>query len=357
VKRRDFIANSLTGSLAVGMRLAVPSGAVLLSACGGPAPGPGKTRFGAPTMGTVYDVSLVDDAIDDVGLARLRSGMEDILAQVVAEMSNWEADSALSRFNASADTGWQNAPRDLVAVLDEALAVSRWSAGAFDATVGPLVDLWGFGPTGDRRAPPAATRLAAVSRDTGYQRLHAKAASSMIRKEVSALRLDLSAIAKGFAADRMGAYLDEQGVRNYLIDIGGELRAGGRNDDERAWRVAIERPQPGERSIQRVVELSDRAIATSGDYRNFFEAGGRRYSHTIDPRTGRPVDQPLASVTVVHERTMTADAMATALLVLGAGQGFELARESGVAAHFMSRGEAGLVERSTPAMQDYMTEV
>jgi len=352
MQRREFIA----GSLAVGARLAVPSGAVLLSACGDAPPQAAQARFSAPTMGTFYNVSLVDGALDEDRLARLRGGMEDILAQVIDEMSTYEAGSALSRFNASAETGWQAAPDDLVTVLAEALDVSRWSGGAFDATIGPLVDLWGFGPGGARQSPPPAGRLEQAAGAVGYQRLHADAERSAIRKSSPGVHLDLSAIAKGFAADRMGAYLDGQGVRNYLIDIGGELRAGGRNDQDRAWRIAIERPEPGQRSIQRVVALSDRAIATSGDYRNFFEAGGRRFSHTIDPRSGRPVDQPLASVTVVHERTMTADAMATALLVLGARDGFELAQRSGIAAHFMSRGDNGLVERSTRAMQSYIQE-
>lgn len=352
MKRREFIA----GSLVVGSRLAVPSGAVLLSACGDASLSPALTRFSAPTMGTVYDVSLVDPSLDEGRLERIRSGMEDILARLVDEMSTYEADSALSRFNASGETGWQSAPNDFVTVLAEGLNVSRWSEGAFDATVGPLVDLWGFGPEGARQATPADAELERAVDSIGYHRLQADAERSAIRKDDAAVRLDLSAIAKGYAADRMGAYLDEQGIRNYLIDIGGELRAGGRNDADRAWRVAIERPEPGERSIQRVVELSDKAIATSGDYRNFFESGGKRFSHTIDPRTGQPVDQPLASVTVVHERTMNADAMATALLVLGAERGFELAERSGVAAHFMSRESTGLVESSTAAMQDYVME-
>jgi FAD:protein FMN transferase len=353
MKRRDFI----TGSLVVGTHLAVPASAVLLSACGGSARAPAQTRFGAPTMGTVYNVSLIDGALDEDKLAHIRTGMENILSQVIEEMSTWESSSALSRFNASVETGWQAAPHDLVTVLDEALSVSRWSGGAFDATVGPLVDLWGFGPVGGRQDPPPTAQLNRAATEVGYHRLHADAHSGLIRKDIPGVHLDLSAIAKGFAADRMGAYLDEQGVSNYLIDIGGELRAGGHNDDDSAWRVAIERPEPGARAIQRVVNVSNRAIATSGDYRNFFETDGTRFSHTIDPRTGRPVDQPLASVTVVHERTMTADAMATALLVLGADEGYELAQESGIAAHFMSRGEHGLIERSTRAMQDYIVEV
>lgn len=356
MKRREFIANSLAGSLVVGSRLAVPSSAILLSACGDASLSQAKTRFSAPTMGTVYNVSLVDGALDEGKLGRIRHGLEDILAEVIDEMSTYEAGSALSRFNASSDTGWQAASKDLVTVLAEALNVSRWSEGAFDATVSPLVDLWGFGPGGARQVPPTDAQLQRAAAAVGHDLLRADLERSAIRKDDAAVRLDLSAIAKGFAADRMGAYLDGQGIRNYLIDIGGELRAGGRNDQDAAWRIAIERPEPGERSILRVVGLSDRAIATSGDYRNFFEAQGKRFSHTIDPRTGRPVDQPLASVTVVHERTMTADAMATSLLVLGAERGFELAERSGVAAHFMSREKSGLVERSTRAMQAYIKE-
>lgn len=349
MKRREFIA----GSLIVGSRLAVPSGAILLSACGSPPP---SSRFSAPTMGTFYDVSLVDPSLDDAKLGRLRGGMEDILAGVIDGMSTYEAGSALSRFNASGQTGWQTAPDDLVTVVAEALAVSRWSGGTFDATIGPLVDLWGFGPDGRRRSPPTETQLERVARSVGYRRVETDAGKRAIRKDHAAVRLDLSAIAKGFAADRMGAYLDGQGIRNYLIDIGGELRAGGRNDRKTAWRIGIERPEPGRRAVQRVVELSDRAIATSGDYRNFFEAGGRRFSHTIDPRSARPVDQGLASVTVVHERTMSADAIATALMVAGPERGFELARQSGIAAHFMVRSKTGLVEQSTDPMQAYLSE-
>lgn len=346
MKRREFIA----GSLMIGSRLAVPSGAVLLSACGSPP----RTSFRGPTMGTVYDVSLVDGSLDDAKLARLRGGMEDILEEVITQMSTYEPDSALSRFNKSSEPGWQAAPEHLVTVLDEAARVSAWSGGTFDATVGPLVDLWGFGPGGARQTVPSAAQLERVAARVGHQHVKVDASRGVISKDAP-VELDLSAIAKGYAADRMGAFLDARGVRNYLIDIGGELRAGGRNDQETAWRVAIERPEASRREVQRVVELSDRAIATSGDYRNFFQANGQRYSHTIDPRRGRPVEQDLAAVTVVHDRTMTADAMATALLVAGTEQGFELAQRSGIAAHFMVRRDAALVERSTEAMQAYLT--
>jgi thiamine biosynthesis lipoprotein len=227
--------------------------------------------------------------------------------------------------------------------------VSRLSNGAFDVTVGPLVNLWGFGPDPVQLKPPADAAIDAALERVGYDRLHVDCSRPAIRKDTPDVYVDLSACAKGFAVDRATELLDARGIRHYLVEIGGELRMRGLNADGEAWSVAIETPADAGRTVGRIVTLTDKAMATSGDYRNFFEYRGERYSHTIDPRTGRPTTHNLAAVTVVGDSTVLADAMATALLVLGPRAGLELAVREGIPAYFQVRTEGGFSEASTPA--------
>ncbi len=305
------------------------------------------TVFTGETMGTTFTVKVVDlpRAVDRAGVAQV---IEARLADVDGAMSTYREDSELSRFNRSRSTDWVAVSAPTVSVIEAALAVSRLTAGAFDVTVGPLVNLWGFGATPPGRGLPTEAEVRTAMARVGYRYLHTRRAPPGVRKQRAELYVDLSAIAKGFAVDEVARALEDRGIGRYLVEVGGELRAGGLNHDDRPWAVAIEQPRAEIRSLQRLVRLEDKAIATSGDYRRFIEVGGKRYSHTIDPRSGHPVDHRLASVAVIHASALQADALATALMVLGEQDGFALARREGIAALFLLRELDRFVELATP---------
>jgi thiamine biosynthesis lipoprotein len=292
------------------------------------------------TMGTSYSVQIVEPppALDREALA---GQIETRLAEINGLMSTYQPGSELSRFNASSASGWFLVSPELVAVVAMAQSVSEASAGAFDVTVGPLVNLWGFGPTPSAEAIPSAGEVQAARARVGWQQLEVQVEPTALRKSRPDLYVDLSAIAKGYAVDQLAALIESAGIEDYLVEIGGELRGRGLNGRAEPWQIAIERPEVSRRAVFRVVALRDLAMATSGDYRNFVEIDGERYSHTIDPATGRPVGHRLASVTVLAETCTQADAWATALLVLGPGRGLELAERQGLAALFIEHAEDG----------------
>nr|VFK39906.1 MAG: thiamine biosynthesis lipoprotein [Candidatus Kentron sp. TC]VFK57206.1 MAG: thiamine biosynthesis lipoprotein [Candidatus Kentron sp. TC] len=332
-----------------------------LMACG---KAPDTLHYTGSTMGTYYSVKVIEGIDDAAGGGDARStfekqlgnGVERILAEIDHTMSTYRADSELSRFNASPGADWHPVSDDLYTVVAEALTISRLTNGAFDITVGPLVNLWGFGPPEkpeETTAPSEADLRAAMAR-IGYRKLAIRAGPPALRKEHPRLYLDLSAIAKGFAVDKVAAYLEGHGLVNYLVDVGGELRAKGKNAAGKSWQVAIEKPVSGERSIHRVFAANNHAIATSGDYRNFFERDGKRYSHTIDPKTGRPVTHELVSVTVLDRRAMRADALATALSVLGPDAGYEFAERENIPAWLITKTKTGFQDRSTPGFSEFL---
>jgi len=290
------------------------------------------------TMGTTYSVQVLEPpaALDRNALAkRIKTRLSDINGL----MSTYQPSSELSRFNASSATDWFLVSPELVAVVKAARAVSDASAGAFDITVGPLVNLWGFGPTLSADVLPNAGEIQAARARVGWRQLDVQLQPPALRKARPDLYVDLSAIAKGYAVDQLATLVEAFGIENYLVEIGGELRGRGLNSRGEPWRIAIERPETSKRAMFRVVALHDMGMATSGDYRNFFEVDGEQYSHTIDPATGEPVDHRLASVTVLAAETMQADAWATALLVLGPERGFALAEQLGLAAFFIEHAE------------------
>jgi thiamine biosynthesis lipoprotein len=303
-------------------------------------------------MGTTYSVKLAGPPAA-VPLAALGADIDGVLRAVSQAMSTYLPDSELSRFNGHRGTEWVEASPALATVVAEALRVSDLTGGAFDVTVGPLVNLWGFGPepTGDR--VPTDPEVQAARAQVGHHHLHVRADPPALRKDLPDLYVDLSAIAKGYAVDRVAEHLEGRGIDAYLVEVGGELRARGRRSDGSPWRVAIERPSPGTRAAYSVLYAENVAVATSGDYRNHFERDGQRYSHTIDPTTGRPVTHPLASITVVSGTAMTADALATGLNVLGPVLGFELAERLRVPALFISRTGTGFTHRLTRAFGAY----
>ena len=269
-------------------------------------------------------------------------------------MSTWEPASSLSRFNAAPAGHAQVLEPGFAAVLAYALALARDTGGAYDPTIGPLVNLGGCGPDGRRAAPPPAGAIAAARARVGWQRLHYDAATRTLRQPGGAY-LDLSSIATGFGVDRVAAYLRAQDVADFLVELGGELRAAGRRPDGEPWRVGIERPDAddaGGAPLLASLVLQDMAIGSSGDFRNFFEQGGRRYSHHLDPRTGEPVTSRLASVTVLHPECIQADALAMAVTALGPEAGFAWAQARGLAVLMVLREDAGFVERTTPAFRE-----
>jgi len=325
---------------------------LLVTAC---APQHQVAELSGTTMGTGYSIQVVD-LPEEPGPHGLREKIEAELELVNDLMSTYRDDSELSRFNRSRSTDWFAVSPGLAALVQEAILTSEMSGGAFDATVGPLVNLWGFGPETGLDRVPSDAEIARARARVGYRKLSVRLQPPAVRKAEPDLYLDLSAIAKGYGVDRIAESLDEAGILNYLVEIGGELRGRGNNGRGQPWQIAVERPDPGAREAHRVIELRGGAMATSGDYRNFFERDGRHYSHTIDPRTGHPVTHGLASVTVLTLETARADALATAFLVLGPEAGFALAESLQVAALFILRSPDGYSELQTGAFRIYQEE-
>ncbi|WP_200233130.1 FAD:protein FMN transferase [Thiohalocapsa halophila] len=318
------------------LRLLGAFAALALLALSGCGPREHTLSLVGTTMGTSWSVQVPHppERLDQADLyARISAELE----AVNERMSTYRASSELSRFNAAESTDWLPVSAELVRLVDTAIAVSTLTDGGFDVTVGPLVNLWGFGPEVKADQLPAQAEIDAALARVGWDLLATRSDPPALRKAQPDLYVDLSAIAKGYGVDRMAALLEDAGITDYLVEIGGELRGRGVNAEGEPWRIAIERPEPGRRVVLRVVALTDLGMATSGDYRNFFELDGRRYSHTIDPATGRPVDHQLASVTVLAERCAEADAWATALLVLGPERGMALANDRGLIALFVER--------------------
>lgn len=306
------------------------------------------------TMGTTYQVRLVRSSAPVVSEDRVRAEIDNILDRIDRSMSNWRRDSEISRFNASASTEWLPASSGLVAVMRRAEQVSELSGGAFDVTVAPLIDLWGFGPNPRERALPADAAIVEARAAVGYRHVAVRDDPPGLRKDDPRVTVNLAGIAPGYAVDCIADRMAELGFKDALVELGGEVRARGRRPDGTPWRVAIEKPVSAGREVQWLVALSEGGLSTSGDYRAYFEHDGQRYSHTIDPHTGRPVTHALASVSVIHADTISADALATALLVLGPDAGRRLAEEQGLAVLFVVREGAGFREYRTPGFERYL---
>lgn len=298
-------------------------------------------------MGTTYSVLLVDPAVE-VSKDRLEARISETLERIENLLSTWRENSELSNFNTNPVSGWIDVSIELCDAIERALEVSRQSNGAFDITVGPLVNLWGFGPHGDVSKPPEDKALLEVMSIVGYEELQTRCDEPAVRKSNGAVYVDLSGWAKGHAVDEIAVLLDEHQFADYLVEIGGEVRVRGHNAEGLKWAVAIETPSTTSRTPHSVLRVTNTSVATSGDYRNYFDHDGRHYSHTIDARTGRPITHELAAVTVVSESAAYADAMATALLVLGPAEGPRRAEELGLAAFFLIRSETSIDEVTTP---------
>ncbi len=286
------------------------------------------------TMGTYYQVTIADPPADLPN--DWEQELDLTLRRVNDQMSTYLKSSELSRFNALNSTEWFPVSAPVVKVVDQALAISAATDGAFDITVGPLVDAWSFGPGKRTLEPPPANVIEELRALVNYRAVETRAEPPALRKSIEKLRIDLSSIAKGYAVDRLVEQLSDFGCEHCFVDIGGESRAIGQRGN-RSWRVAIEDPVEGERTFHLAFELNNRAIATSGDYRNFFEFEGQRFSHTIDPRTGMPVKHDMAVVSVFADSCMLADGWATALNVVGPERALEIAAEERLAVRIVRK--------------------
>jgi thiamine biosynthesis lipoprotein len=304
-------------------------------------------------MGGTYSVKVVTarDELESTGFGDVDRALRASLDRINQLMSTWDPDSEISRFNRS--TSLQPFP-----VSAETFEAFKWSidvgiqtGGALDVTIGPLVDAWGFGPAGARQVLPTNEEIARLREATGLDRIELDAAALTVRKTRPDVRCDLSSVVPGYAADRLWTELADRGFTDFLIDVGGEVRTRGRNGSGAPWQIAIERPETQGGAIQRLVPISNLAITTAGDYRKYREVDGRRIAHILDPRTGRPLTHRLASVTVIDELAVRADAFDTALMVLGTDEGMALATKLNLAALFIERTDTGFSERATPRFE------
>jgi thiamine biosynthesis lipoprotein len=305
-------------------------------------------------MGTTWSVKLVAPRSRD--LHALHAGIQGELDRVVAQMSTWETDSNISRYNRAAANSWHSLPDDFWNVLSSARDVAERSAGAFDPSIGPLVALWGFGADAGAQVVPDPAHLAEVAARCGWNKLHLDP-QTQSALQPGGLQLDLSAIAKGYGVDLVSGWLRRIGITAALVEVGGELHGYGLKPDGQPWRVLVEsapEEDAGAEYPPRVLALDDLAVATSGDRWHQFERDGVSYSHTLDPRSHAPVSRAAAAVTVISRDAMHADAWATALTVMGADEGLAFANQHDLAARFITRADTGLVETMTPAFQRYL---
>jgi thiamine biosynthesis lipoprotein len=303
-------------------------------------------------MGTTYNVTVVAESgqpfPDDLG-----ESVGAWLAEVNQSMSTYLPDSELTRLNEAPVGEWLPVSPMLAEVLAEAQAISELSGGAFDITVGPLVDLWGFGPVDTDDQVPSEAAVSAARERIGFQYLQLRSDPPAIRKGRD-IRLDLSAIAKGFAADYAGQRLDALGFDNYLVEIGGDLLASGHNAAGEPWRIGVEKPSFERGGVQQAIAVADMGVATSGDYRNFFSQGGQIYSHIVDPRLGEPVQRDLASVTVIAESAARADGLATAFTVMGAEEALEVAAAREISLYLIVRQGQNFEVRQSAAFENHL---
>ncbi|MCD9149704.1 FAD:protein FMN transferase [Pseudophaeobacter flagellatus] len=315
---------------------------VLLAACKSD---PVTLTFSGETMGTTYNIIAVDKTAalsPDV----VQDAITQALDQVNAQMSNWDPRSEISRFNAAAVTDPIEISPELAKVMRAATEIHRKSEKLFDVTLGPLIEIWGFGARNANSPVPSDATIQAALAMVGQDKiLSLSAAPNSLRKSLPETSVYLAAIAKGYGVDQVAAALQAAGLRDYMVEIGGDLVTAGQNPNGASWRIGIERPDAAAQTIEEILDVSGLGMATSGDYRNYFEQDGIRYSHIIDAVTGRPITHGTASVTVLADSAMMADGWATALLALGQDRGLPIAEAEGLAVLFIARqpdsGETG----------------
>lgn len=314
---------------------------------------PENVKFAGKTMGTTYSISVFTKDPRH-SKQELQKKVDTVLAQVNAQMSTYDPNSELSQFNQHESTQPVVISRSLERVITRALQIAEETDGLLDVTVGPLVNLWGFGPNARPEVIPSDEEIAAVREFVGYNKLTIE--NHQLRKAHPKVYVDLSTIAKGYGVDRVAFLLEDMGINSYLVEIGGEIRTGGGKPDGQPWRVAVEKPVSTERAIQEVVQLTDGAIATAGDYRNFYQEDGKRYSHVINPNTGKPIQHKLVSTSVYAADCMSADAYATALLVMGTEKAKQFIEQQQLAALLVYKTDDGFKEWSSSSFKPLLAD-
>lgn len=309
-------------------------------------------RLEGDIFGTFYQITIAD-SLTQGQAHQLEEGMLEVLEQVDATMSSYRDDSELMAFNQAPVGEWQPLSNELIEVLAISQSVAEASNGAFDVTVGGLVNLWSFGSEARPREVPDEETLQARLDQVGPDSIEVDESALQARR-LRDVVVDLGGVAKGHATDRIAAYLDAQAIEHYLVNLGGDLTVRGyRDSEDEPWRIGIEAPLDDRQEATHIVPLHDISVATSGDYRNYFEENGKRFSHTIDPRTGRPIEHRVASVTVAHPSNAWADAWATAMMVLGE-EGLSLAQEQNLKVLLLVRRDAGWNSVASPAFADFL---
>ena len=301
-------------------------------------------------MGTTYNVKFVP--IDGVDKNTLSKQIDQLLLDINLLMSTYIEDSELSRFNQWESIEPFPMSAQTIRVLNEAKRLGAMSAGSLDVTVGPLVNLWGFGPQARPEKVPTDDFIRATQKQIGLDKL--TIGPSWVSKAQPTLYIDLSTIAKGYAVDQIAELLQTYKITNFLVEIGGEMRLAGIKISGAPWKIAIEKPETKQRTIQRIISVGDNAVATSGDYRNYYEHDGVRYSHLINPTTGYPIKHNLVSVTVVHASSMTADGLATALNVMGKEKALELAETYDIAVLLITKEKDGFTEYTSSKFEQFV---
>lgn len=316
---------------------------------------PETIRLSGQTMGTTWSVILLPEVVgtDSAHLKRL---LQNRLDQINGLMSTYDPESELSLFNNQTSSGWFTISADTARVIQLSQQISTLSDGAFDVSVGPLVELWGFSAAKRRERIPTAEQINATLTQVGYKNIELRQNPVAVRKHLPELQIDLSAVAKGYAVDVLAEILTQQGIKNYLLEIGGELQVSGHRGDRSSWQIAIEKPLEGVREVAAIFPLTNTALATSGNYRNFYIEDGHRYSHTIDPVSGKPIRHKLASATVLDPSCARADALATTLMVLGEEKGRQFCERNQIAAYFLIHEQKTTTTYASPAFQLLLKE-
>jgi thiamine biosynthesis lipoprotein len=312
-------------------------------------------KISGSTMGTDYHITFAMPA--NTSVEAIQQAITERLLLINQSMSTYIPESEIGRFNRSAVGETLTVSQDFVSVLTLAQQVYKDSDGAFDPSIAPLVNLWGFGPqlsVENFKQQPAADKIAQMLAQINFLSLQQSGKQGELLSKTQAISLDFSAIAKGYAVDELALLLDAAGSSNYMVEIGGELKTRGVNPSAKAWRIAIQRPDNIRGESYSVLVLREASVATSGDYRNYFEIEGKRYSHTINPQTGYPVEHKLSSVTVIADNVALADAYATALMVLGEDAGFALAQGLQLAVYMIYHDGEGFAAKFTAPMQAYL---
>lgn len=310
-----------------------------------------ETHLTGPTMGTTYNVKFVP--IDGLDEKKIKHQIDQLLIKINQLMSTYINDSELSQFNQWNSTEPFIMSPQTIEVLNEAKRLGDMSSGLLDVTIGPLINLWGFGPQSRPEKIPSDELIQATQQLVGLDKL--TIGPTWASKTIPNLYVDLSTIAKGYAVDQVAELLQTHKIQNFLVEIGGEMRISGLKASGIPWKIAIEKPQAQQRAVQEIISIGDNAVATSGDYRIYYEQDGIRYSHLINPNTGYPITHNVVSATVIHPSSMTADGLATALIVMGKDKALALATKYDIAVILITKEKDGFNEYTSARFEQLVT--